>query len=267
MVGVFCRDEGGTMIRAAFFDIDGTLLSFKTHKTPESTKRALATLREKGILTIVSSGRPTYQLPPCIKTGFDAYITLSGQLCYDADGVFRSNPISKTGVASVVEQVKSGCYEALVLQGDRAFCSKLTDDVAEVARAAGLVYEPDDIDRTFDAPVYQFCAFLDQDREHIITDAIPDVATTRWTHLFCDIMPADGGKIHGVRAAFERYGISPQEAIAFGDGENDLSMFEAVGTGVAMGNAWDTVKERADYVTTSVDDDGIWKACEHFGLL
>ena len=255
------------MIRAAFFDIDGTLLSFKTHKMPESTKRALATLREKGILTIVSSGRPTYQLPPCIKTGFDAYITLSGQLCYDADGVFRSNPISKTGVASVVEQVKSGCYEALVLQGDRAFCSKLTDDVAEVARAAGLVYEPDDIDRTFDAPVYQFCAFLDQDREHIITDAIPDVATTRWTHLFCDIMPADGGKIHGVRAAFERYGISPQEAIAFGDGENDLSMFEAVGTGVAMGNAWDTVKERADYVTASVDDDGIWKACEHFGLL
>ena len=94
--------------------------------------------------------------------------------------------------------------------------------LAEVARAAGLVYEPDDIDRTFDAPVYQFCAFLDQDREHIITDAIPDVATTRWTHLFCDIMPADGGKIHGVRAAFERYGISPQEAIAFGDGENDL---------------------------------------------
>ena len=144
------------MIRAAFFDIDGTLLSFKTHKMPESTKRALATLREKGILTIVSSGRPTYQLPPCIKTGFDAYITLSGQLCYDADGVFRSNPISKTGVASVVEQVKSGCYEALVLQGDRAFCSKLTDDVAEVARTAGLVYEPDDIDRTFDAPVYQF---------------------------------------------------------------------------------------------------------------
>ena len=176
-----------------------------------------------------------------------------------------SNPISKTGVASVVEQVKSGCYEALVLQGDRAFCSKLTDDVAEVARAAGLVYEPDDIDRTFDAPVYQFCAFLDQDREHIITDAIPDVATTRWTHLFCDIMPADGGKIHGVRAAFERYGISPQEAIAFGDGENDLSMFEAVGTGVAMGNAWDTVKERADYVTTSVDDDGIWK--KHASIL
>ena len=121
------------MIKALFFDIDGTLLSFKTHKMPESTKQALATLREKGILTIVSSGRPTYQLPPCIKTGFDAYITLSGQLCYDADGVFRSSPISKTGVASVVEQVKSGCYEALVLQGDRAFCSKLTDDVAERA--------------------------------------------------------------------------------------------------------------------------------------
>ena len=185
------------MIKAAFFDIDGTLLSFKTHKMPESTKRALSALRERGILTIVSSGRPTYQLPPCIATGFDAYITLSGQLCYDRDGVFRSNPISDDGVRRVVQQVKEGRYEALVLQGDRAFCSKLTDDVAEVARNAGLVYEVDDIDRTFDAPVYQFCAFLDGEREHIITDAIPDVATTRWTHLFCDIMPSDGGKLQG----------------------------------------------------------------------
>ena len=67
------------MIKAAFFDIDGTLLSFKTHLMPQSTKAAIARMREQGILTIISSGRPTYQLPPCIVTGFDAYLTLNGQ--------------------------------------------------------------------------------------------------------------------------------------------------------------------------------------------
>ncbi len=53
--------------------------------------------------------------------------------------------------------------------------------------------------------------------------------------------------------------------IAFGDGENDLSMFSAVGTSVAMGNAQDTVKAAATYVTTAVDDDGIYNAAKHFG--
>ena len=45
------------MIKAAFFDIDGTLLSFKTHAMPESTKRALRALRERGIKTVISTGR------------------------------------------------------------------------------------------------------------------------------------------------------------------------------------------------------------------
>ena len=73
--------------------------------------------------------------------------------------------------------------------------------------------------------------------------------------------------ILGVAATLERLGIDASEAIAFGDGENDLSMFSAVGTSVAMGNAQDTVKAAATYVTTAVDDDGICNAAKHFGLL
>ena len=55
--------------------------------------------------------------------------------------------------------------------------------------------------------------------------------------------------------------------MAFGDGENDISMLEFAGIGVAMGNAGDEVKAIADYVTDSVDDDGIEKALVHFGLI
>ena len=73
--------------------------------------------------------------------------------------------------------------------------------------------------------------------------------------------------ILGVAATLERLGIDASEAIAFGDGENDLSMFSAVGTSVAMGNAQDTVKAAATYVTTAVDDDGIYNAAKHFGLI
>ena len=217
------------MIKAAFFDIDGTLLSFKTHRMPDSTVRALAALRERGVRCVVSSGRPSYQLPPCIATGFDAYITLNGQLCFDDAGVFRSNPIDPADVRAVVRQVEEGLYDVLVLQRERAFASELSPRVLETARTAGLVYTADDIQRALDAPVYQFCAFFEPEDDRILLDATSSVKTTRWTNLFCDVVPAQGGKAAGVAAVLERFGIAPEEAVAFGDGENDLSMFERGG--------------------------------------
>lgn len=255
------------MIKAAFFDIDGTLLSFKTHAIPESSKRALAELRRRGVKMIVSSGRPTYQMSREIATGFDAYITLNGQLCYDAAGTYRSLPLDDADVRAVVGQAEAGSYDILVLQRDRAFANRRGERVAQVEHDVGITYEIDDAARAFDAPVYQFCAFVGAEGEKQILDAARHVALTRWTDLFCDVVPDQGGKSFGVRATLERYGIAPDEAIAFGDGENDVSMFGEVGCAVAMGNAWDSVKERADYVTTSVDDDGIWNACRHFGLV
>ena len=55
--------------------------------------------------------------------------------------------------------------------------------------------------------------------------------------------------------------------MAFGDGGNDTSMIRTAGIGIAMGNAVDALKQEADYVTTSVDDDGIWSALCHFGVI
>lgn len=255
------------MIKAAFFDVDGTLLSFKTHLLPDSTKVALARLREHGVKTVISSGRPTYLLPPCIREGFDAYVTLNGQLCYDVDGVFRSCPIAEDDVQAIVGQVRAGLYDALVLQRSRAFANRLSPRIVANGREVGLDYEADDIERALDEPVYQFCAYLEPGEEHVIMDATHSVAHTRWTNLFCDVIPKAGGKDLGVRSVLERLGIEPEEAVAFGDGENDLAMFESVGTSVAMGNAWDSVKERATLVTSHVDEDGIYRACERLGLI
>ena len=254
-------------IKAAFFDIDGTLLSFKTHRMPASTVEALAELRRRGVITVVSSGRPTYQLPSELASGFDAYVTLNGQLCLDENGVYRSVPLPDDDARVIADQAAEGLYDVLVLQRERAFANRLGPRVRATAEQAGLVYAVDDIAHALDAPVYQFCAYVDPGEEHLFLDRTHGVRTTRWSELFCDVVPREGGKRYGVEATLERFGVAPEEAIAFGDGENDLSMFEAVGTSVAMGNAWDTVKERASWVTTSVDDDGIWNACRRFGLV
>ena len=64
-----------------------------------------------------------------------------------------------------------------------------------------------------------------------------------------------------------RYGLTAEEAIAFGDSENDLEMLRAAGIGVAMGNGTPEALEAADYVTGDCDDDGLLHALEHFGLI
>lgn len=106
------------MIKAAFFDIDGTLLSFKTHRIPASAQQVLDSFREQGIACVIATGRPTYQMPDWLfDLGWDAYITLSGQHCFDAKGVYRSCPIDPDDVAAIVDQVAQGRYDSLCMQG------------------------------------------------------------------------------------------------------------------------------------------------------
>ena len=79
------------------------------------------------------------------------------------------------------------------------------------------------------------------------------------------VEPAD--KARGIRRIVSHLGGNVADVVVFGDERNDLSMFCPEWTCVAMGNAVPELKERADYVTASVWDDGISKACEHFGWI
>ena len=262
------------MIKAAFFDVDGTLLSFRTHLMPESTKAALVELRRRGIKCFVATGRLKKQLPPCVRDGFegfdgfDAYVTLSGSYCYAAGGEpYLEVPIDADDVAHVVEQVRACLYEVIAMDAEHDFVSAKTPEIREVERMANLDYEVGDIDYALSHKIFQFCGFVAPEREHIITDGHPGIMTTRWTDLFCDVVPARSGKPEGVRATLERFGIDVEESIAFGDGGNDATMLEACGIGVAMGNGTESCRAAADYVTDDVDHDGIAGALRHFGVI
>src|SRR5699024_10931663 len=98
-------------------------------------------------------------------------------------------------------------------------------------------------------------------------EAVPGYRAVRWNPVFADVIPADGGKAEGLARMMARHGLTADQCIAFGDGGNDIEMLRAAGTGVAMGNASPTVQAAADYVTDTVDRDGIWKAAVHFGLI
>ena len=90
---------------------------------------------------------------------------------------------------------------------------------------------------------------------------------TQWYPLGHDIISSDGGKKNAMLEIIRRYGIRPEETIAFGDSENDLEMLRTAGIGVAMGNGTPEAKAAADYVTADCDEDGLQKALEHFNLI
>ncbi|AYF53528.1 Cof-type HAD-IIB family hydrolase [Clostridium botulinum] len=82
-----------------------------------------------------------------------------------------------------------------------------------------------------------------------------------------EIMNKGVSKGKGVQKLAEFYGLTSDEVICMGDGENDLSMIEYAGLGIAMGNAPDFIKEKANYITDTNDNDGVAKAIEKFVLL
>ncbi len=91
--------------------------------------------------------------------------------------------------------------------------------------------------------------------------------TAAWWDRAVDVIPADGGKGEGVRQILSYYHLDRSAALAFGDGENDMEMLQAVGHGVAMGNASEALKAVADDICPPVSQDGVYAYCLAHGLL
>ena len=116
--------------------------------------------------------------------------------------------------------------------------------------------------------VFQLIAFFrDGEEEQQIMAALPHCEATRWNPLFADVVPQGSSKAIGIDKIIAHYGIRLEETMAFGDGGNDIPMLRHAGIGVAMGNSTTEVQAAADWVTTSVDEDGIMNALRHFGVI
>ena len=216
-----------TKIKAVFFDIDGTIRSFKTKTIPENTANTLKKLKEQGIKIFIATGRAPFHttfLNDLLDFKFDGYITINGQYCYLENGeVLNDKILSQEDIKNVLpyfKENKIACDFALL---DGAFMNLknsrvkwLEDELGDPER---FKEDPLAYDKAISEKIYQLNVFV------------------------------------------------LEETMAFGDGGNDIDMLKYAGIGVAMGNAGDNVKEIADYITTSVDDDGITNALKHFNVI
>lgn len=259
-------------IKAAFFDIDGTLISLSNKVVTESTANAVCQLHDKGIKTFVATGRsrPEIEAQDMLRGMiFDGVLANNGQQCYCKDGDLRSIPLSEEDVAALVRDVDAHGYCAWFTERDRLYINRVNARVRQVMADIHTQIPPiEDIHRALSNPVYKVVVYLTPEEvaqwpARVVRSSVPMV----FHPLSSDFAPRSGGKIAAMKELLDRFGILPEETIAFGDGPNDAEMLRLAGIGVAMGNGSVEAKEAADYITDTCENDGIRKALEHFGLI
>ena len=232
-------------------DIDGTLLSSQ-RKPLDSTMKALKALREAGHLVTIATGRSRLLAGDVIhQLGCSNYIICNGSAGFlDHEQVYK-HTLDREALTRMIEFASAREVD-IMLFGLDSFGQQAPE------------YEEDYFSKH---EVYQGCAFYDQSMDEEFQAAFPEFRLVRWHENSVDIIPNPGSKAQTILALAKKVGIKPENIVTFGDGNNDIEMLNLAGTGVAMGNAGDNLKQVADYITTHVDEDGVKNALLHFGVI
>ena len=255
-------------IRIVFFDVDGTLVDTQKKQISEKTLEALRRLRENGVLICMATGRPPASLPKIDGVEFDAYLTCNGSLCYSGQDVIFSDPIPAEDVQKVIRNAAELGRPVSVATGKRLAANGTDVDLADYYSFANLeLTVAEDFSEVSRQDVYQvMLGCREKDYPSILKNVSGARITASWDRA-ADVIPVNSGKGTGIQQILTHYHLSREEAIAFGDGNNDIEMLQSVGTGVAMENASAQLKAVADDVCGHVVEDGIYHYCIQHGLI
>lgn len=254
------------MIKAAFFDIDGTLVSFKTHAIPQSTIDAIHDIRQQGVKVFIATGRPLPFINNLTGLEYDGIMSVNGACCLDADGtVISRNPVPKEDIMRIIDDARSHPMPIAFAANDGAIVvnpEAAMEHLQEVFTLLDITLPPSHpIEDALNMDVLQVIAFFTaEEEERMMRNVLKGCDANRWHPYFADCVAKGTNKATGIDTICSHYGIALQDTVAFGDGGNDITMLRHAGVGVAMGNASDEVKEHADMITDTVDNDGIAKA-------
>ncbi|MCQ2550121.1 MAG: Cof-type HAD-IIB family hydrolase [Lachnospiraceae bacterium] len=262
---------GGKQIKAAFFDIDGTLAEEKTHYIPESTKEALRLLKKRGMYVFLSTGRHTIEIQQenlISDLIFDGGIYLNGQLCEFHKKNIAKVTIPKRELIELKKFLLENHRSCIFLEENRIYTNLIDERLEkEQARIGTSIPELMDIDDLEERDILQAIPFINQDEEIDLMKKMPSCEIARWGENVTDLNCKSSGKDAGLLAICKELAIKPEETIAFGDAANDIRILHIAGIGVAMGNSAFEVKSEADYVTGTIREDGIFNALKMLRLL
>lgn len=254
--------------KIVFFDIDGTLVN-ENKEVPPDTVEAIRALKASGVEPVIATGRAPYFIKSLAdQLGIESFVCLNG-----AYAVYRGKPvykrvIPKESIGALVNLAAEHGH-SLVFEGEHAYCSDRAEHPFVTESVLSLKVELPGHDPEFwkANDILQMFLHCESHEEHLYQGEVPELKLIRWHPKAMDVLPAGGSKAQGIAAMLERLGITPAEAVAFGDGLNDKEMLEFVGLGIAMGNSHQELLPYADYVTSHVDEGGIRNGLAKAGLI
>ena len=243
-----------------FFDIDDTLS--RNGIIAEHNKATLEQLADTDIKLVISTGRSKAILPEDILALLDAdildaIICMNGQYSFDKSGRISHYPLT----AEQTDKIVRLCQQSdLIHKFDSATHIAWSGENERLrefnAVTPNSILDPDYYKSN---TVYQCSVFFNNQQEKMqdIDFAQYDLKLVHWHQIGADILPADASKARGIKDMCEYYAVDASECMAFGDGMNDLEMFDLVGFSVAMGDAQPALIERANFVTGTIEEYGI----------
>ena len=260
-------------------DLDGTLTNNKKEIT-EHTLRTLIAAQEKGVKIVLASGRPTYGIAPIAEKlqmkKYGGYI-----LSYNGGEIidWRTREVLHAQVLD--PQVLPYMYQcardngfAIVTYRDNYVITETPDDEYVQKEAILNVMQTLKVDNFLeyiDFPAPKCLIVGEAERLHQLElQMYEQLKETNEVYrsepYFLELVPKGIDKAQSLAVLLEKVGIRREEVIACGDGFNDLSMIRYAGLGVAMENAQPVVREAADFITLSNDQDGVAHVVEQFML-
>ena len=261
------------MMKAGFFDIDGTLINVMRQQTQITapTRAALQRLRAAGGKTLIASGRPKAYLDPELLDAslFDGYVLMNGALVLYEGKTLYHQPLPKADVKAITELCEQRGVEYILEGAEHTYLRR--DFLGFEAFYQSIDVDTDLFVREFDVSALDIGKMEFYSTEPMGGGLFQKLLA--WPGLTgvmdpyhkknLELYAKDITKGSGILHALEALKIPVAESFAFGDGVNDVEMMQTVGLGIAMGNAQPAVKEIAKAAVPSVDDDGVAWGIEH----
>lgn len=274
-------------IKLVALDLDGTLFD-NNSQISERNLAAIRSITDKGIHVVISTGRPFEGIPfDQIKgTGINYAITANGSGIYEISTgkCLYENAMDEELVTPILNFLLTRDIHMDAFIGGKGYTPVQCVKTAQKLTVPSSIKKYIITTRTWLDNILQFIhenqlkvqkmtlnfypaadgTLIDREivRKFLVSN--PSIATVCGGYNNLEFTRADANKGVGLQKLAEILGVDPDATMAIGDTENDLAIIEAAGIGVAMGNATDAVKARADYVTTTNTKDGVAAAIKHF---
>lgn len=276
-------------IKLVALDLDGTLFDNSSHIS-ERNLTAIRSITDKGIHVVISTGRPFEGIPfDQIKgTGINYAITANGSGIYEISTgkCLYENAMDEELVTPILNFLLTRDIHMDAFIGGKGYTPVQCVETAQKLTVPSSIKNYIITTRTRLDNILQFIhenqlkvqkmtlnfypaadgTLIDRETVRKFLVSNPSITTVCGGYNNLEFTRADANKGVGLRKLAEILGVNLDATMAIGDTENDLAIIEAAGIGVAMGNATDAVKARADYVTTTNTKDGVAAAIEHFIL-